>query len=102
MKFITVRDAKATLSGAIEDSQEQKIVITKHGKPVCILIGCEGYDIEDVLTIADPAFWEMIEERRKKGRTRSLASVRERFARKDAHSARQRLTKPKKKQSSTE
>jgi hypothetical protein len=42
----------------------------------------------------------MIEERRKKGRTRSLASVRERFARKDAHSARQRLTKPKNKQSS--
>jgi hypothetical protein len=66
----------AKLSGAIEDSQEQKIII------------------------ADPASWEMIEERRKKGRTRSLASVRERFARKDAHSARQRLTKPKNKQSS--
>ncbi len=90
MKFITVRDAKATLSGTIEDSQEQKVVITKHGKPVCILIGCEGFEIEDVLTIADPAFWEMIEERRTKGRTRSLASVREKFARKDAASSRKR------------
>lgn len=97
MKFVTVRDAKATLSGTIEDSQEQKVVITKHGKPVCILIGCEGYEIEDVLTIADPAFWEMIEERRKKGRTRSVASVRERFARQDARAARERSVTRKKK-----
>ena len=97
MKFVTVRDAKATLSGTIEDSQEQKVVITKHGKPVCILIGCEGYEIEDVLTIADQAFWEMIEERRKKGRTRSVASVRERFARQDARAARERSVTRKKK-----
>ena len=97
MKFVTVRDAKATLSGTIEDSQEQKVVITKHGKPVCILIRCEGYEIEDVLTIADPAFWEMIEERRKKGRTRSVASVRERFARQDARAARERSVTRKKK-----
>ena len=96
MKFVTVRDAKATLSGTIEDSQGQKVVITKHGKPVCILIGCEGYEIEDVLTIADPSFWEMIEQRRKKGRTRSIASVRERFARKDARAARERSMKRKK------
>ena len=65
MKFVTVRDAKATLS--------------------------------DVLTIADPAFWEMIEERRKKGRTRSVASVRERFARQDARAARERSVTRKKK-----
>ena len=96
MKFVTVRDAKASLSGTIEDSQGQKVVITKHGKPVCILIGCEGYEIEDVLTIADPPFWEMIEERRKKGRTRSIASVRERFARKDARAASERSAKRKK------
>ncbi len=90
MKFITVREAKATLSGTIAESQEQKVVITRHGKPVCILVGCEGYEIEDVLTAADPAFWQMLEERRSKGRTRSLASVRERFARKDAAAARKR------------
>jgi prevent-host-death family protein len=90
MKFITVREAKATLSNTIAESQEQRVVITKHGKPVCILIGCEGYEIEDVLTAADPEFWKMIEERRARGRTRSIASVRERFARKDAAAARKR------------
>jgi prevent-host-death family protein len=88
MKFITVREAKATLSTTIAESQEQRVVITKHGKPVCILIGCEGYEIEDVLTAADPEFWNMIEERRARGRTRSLASVRERFAKRDAAAAR--------------
>jgi len=88
MKFITVREAKATLSGTIAESQEQRVVITRHGKPACILIGCEGYEIEDVLTAADPSFWKMLEERRRKGSTLSLASVRERFARKDAAEAR--------------
>ncbi len=90
MKFITVREAKATLSGAIAQSQEQKVVITRHGKPACILIGCEGYEIEDVLAVADPALWKMIEERRRVGGTLALASVRERFARKDAAEARSR------------
>lgn len=88
MKFITVREAKATLSGTIAESQEQRVVITRHGKPACILIGCEGYKIEDVLIAADPSFWKMLEERRRKGSTLSLASVRERFARKDAAQAR--------------
>ncbi len=88
MKFITVREAKATLSGTIAESQEQRVVITKHGKPACILIGCEGYEIEDVLTAADPSFWKMLEQRRRKGSTLSLASVRERFARKDKAQAR--------------
>jgi prevent-host-death family protein len=90
MKFITVRDAKATLSNTISESQEQRVVITKHGKPVCILIGCEGYEIEDVLTAADPKFWEMIQERRARGKTRSIASVRERFAKKDVAAARKK------------
>ena len=27
MNFVTVRDAKATLSGTIEDSQEQKVAL---------------------------------------------------------------------------
>lgn len=94
MKFMSLRDAKATLSAAIATSQEQRVVITKHGKPVCIIIGCEGYEIEDVLTAADPGFWKMIEERRSRGQTRSLASVRARFARKDVERARRRRSRP--------
>jgi len=55
-----------------------------------------GYEIEDVLTIAEPKFWEMIEGRRKSGQTRNIASVRERFARKDARAARKRSASRKK------
>ena len=74
MKFLNLRDAKATLSAAIATSQQQRVVITKHGKPVCIIIGCEGYEIEDVLTAADPGFWE--DDRRTPiKRTRPLACV---------------------------
>jgi prevent-host-death family protein len=87
MRFITVREAKATLSDTIAQSQGQRVVITRHGKPVCVLIGCAGYEIEDVLTAADPAFWKMIEQRRARGRSRSLAQVRQSFARKDSATA---------------
>jgi hypothetical protein len=40
MKFITVREANATLSNAISESQEQRVVIMKHGKPVPASMNC--------------------------------------------------------------
>jgi prevent-host-death family protein len=79
MKVFSVRDAKASLSNAIAESQEQRVVITRHGKPVCVLVGCEGYSIEDVLTATDPEFWKMLRDRRAQGKTQSLSKVRKKL-----------------------
>ncbi len=76
-KFMSVADANNNLSHTIAEAQNRRIVITKHGKPVAMLVGCDGHDMEDIMTAADPAFWRMIEKRSQPGRkTVSLAEVR--------------------------
>ena len=38
MKVVAVRDAKASLSEYIEEAQRDRVLITKHGKPVAKLV----------------------------------------------------------------
>ncbi|MBI4403785.1 MAG: type II toxin-antitoxin system Phd/YefM family antitoxin [Deltaproteobacteria bacterium] len=69
MKFVSIRDAKAHLSEYLEKSQREGVVLTNHGKPQCVVIGIEGYDMEEVVMMTNPNFWKMIETRRKQPRT---------------------------------
>lgn len=61
MKLVAMHEAKAKLSEYVAQSQNDRVLITSHGKPVAIVIGVEGEDLEDLLTRSDPKFWEMIE-----------------------------------------
>jgi prevent-host-death family protein len=79
MKVIAVREAKASLSKYIDMAQRDRVLITKHGKPAALVIGVEGEDLEDMLTMANPRFWEMIEDRRRKNGSATLAEVRARY-----------------------
>lgn len=76
MKVVAVRDAKASFSEYIDEAQRDRVLITKHGKPAALIIGVEGEDLEDLLTMGNPRFWELIEDRRRKSRTATLAEVR--------------------------
>jgi prevent-host-death family protein len=69
MKLLGVREAKQDLSACVEESQDEGIIITKHGKPAAVLIGVAGQSLEDVMLMANPRFWEMIEARRAQPRT---------------------------------
>lgn len=42
-------------------------------------IGVQGEKVEDLLTMGNPRFWEMIEVRRRNAKTVSLAEVRRRL-----------------------
>ena len=79
MKVVAVREAKASLSEYIEESQRDRVLITRHGKPAALVIGVEGEELEDLLTMANPRFWEMIEDRRREHGSSSLAEVRARY-----------------------
>ncbi len=79
MKVVALREAKASLSGYVREAQRDRVLITKHGKPEALLIGVHGEEIEDLLTMASPRFWRMIEARRRKTRTVSIDEVRRRF-----------------------
>ncbi len=65
MKLIGLRAAKQDLSSTVKTAQREGIVITNHGRPAAVVVGVEGYDMEDVVRMADPDFWKMIQGRRK-------------------------------------
>ena len=64
MKFVGVREAQARLSGLVDRSQKERIVLTRHGQPIAVLTGVQGRDLEEVLLLQDPEFRSLIEERR--------------------------------------
>jgi len=81
MKFVKVKEAESSLGSYLDVCQKEPVVITKHGKLCAVLTGVEGYDLEDLKTAADPEFWRMIEERRRRpGRGLTLEEARKRFA----------------------
>ena len=55
MKTISVRDLQKNLKKCVEESQKDRVVITKHGKPAAVLVGVEGEDWEDVVLQTDPS-----------------------------------------------
>lgn len=79
MKVVSLRDAKAGLSEFVEKAQSERVLVTRHGKPAVLLIGVAEYEMEDLLTMANPQFWELIEASRKSVRTFSLDEVKKRF-----------------------
>ena len=49
----------------VDWSQEDRVVITRHGKPSAVMVGVEGKDWEDLVLQTSSSFWKLIEERRK-------------------------------------
>lgn len=66
MKFITVRDIKANFSGTIRDAQTSRVVVTNHGRPVALLVGVEGLDLETVVMSTDEELMALAAKRLKK------------------------------------
>lgn len=78
MKTVTVRDLQKRVKECADRAQEDRVVITRHGKPAPVLLGVEGNDWEAVLLETDPTFWRLIRARRKQA-TLPLAQVRARL-----------------------
>ena len=65
MKAVTARDRQKNIKGCVDTAQEERVVITRRGRPAAVLVGVEGKDWEDVVLQSSTAFWKLIEERRK-------------------------------------
>lgn len=78
MKTVTVRDLQKRVKQCVDDAQEDRVVITRHGKPAAVLVGVEGADWETVVLQSDPAFWRLIRTRRKQP-TLSLGDLKSRL-----------------------
>ncbi len=55
---------QATLETCINDAQRERIVITRDGKPVALIVGVEGMDEEQLQLGSSDKFWTLIEKRR--------------------------------------
>lgn len=64
MKMIAVRELQKKIKPCLDEAQEDRVVITRRGKPAAVLIGVEGEDWETVILETDPTFWRMIQARR--------------------------------------
>jgi prevent-host-death family protein len=75
MKTVSVRDLQKTVKKCVDAAQDERIVVTRNGKPAALLVGLEGQDWEAVLLQTSPTFWKLIEKRRKET-TVSLSEMR--------------------------
>ena len=49
MKTVTARDLQKKVKECVDWSQEDRIVITRHGKPAAVMVGVEGKNWEDLV-----------------------------------------------------
>ncbi len=61
----TIGLEQATLDACISEAQNERVVITRNGQPVALIVGIEGLDTEQLQLGSSDKFWRMITERRK-------------------------------------
>ena len=64
----------ATLEMCIKDVRRERIVLTRKGKPVALVVGVEGMDEEQLQLGSSEKFWTLMEKRRRQ-RTISRAEL---------------------------
>jgi antitoxin (DNA-binding transcriptional repressor) of toxin-antitoxin stability system len=55
----------ATLDSCVKEARHERVVLTRKGKPVALVVGVEGLDEEQLQLGSSPKFWTLIEARRK-------------------------------------
>ena len=70
MKVIGLKETD--LDTCVNQAQHERIVITRNGKPLALVVGAAGLDTEQLELGSNPAFWELITQRR---RQRSITRV---------------------------
>ena len=79
MKTVTVRDLQKSVRECVDIAQDDRVVITRHGRPAAVLVGIEGEEWEDVVLQTSASFWRLIEKRRQEP-TISIEQLKAKFA----------------------
>lgn len=62
MKMVSLE--QAILDTCVNDAQRERVVITRNGKPVALIVGVEGMDEEQLQLASSDRFWRLVAERR--------------------------------------
>ena len=65
---------KTDLASCVSQAQQGRVVITRKGKPVALVVGVEGLDREQIELGSSDKFWKLIVKRRKQ-KTLSRAAL---------------------------
>lgn len=60
MKVVSLADAKNGFSHFVEVAQSERVIVTRHGKPVAVLVGVDGESIEALLSASEAEFWKIV------------------------------------------
>jgi antitoxin (DNA-binding transcriptional repressor) of toxin-antitoxin stability system len=63
MKLVELE--QANLDVCVNDAQRERVVITRNGKPIALIVGVEGMDEEQLELGSSDKLWTLIEKRRK-------------------------------------
>jgi len=70
---------KANIKECVKDAQHEDVLLTRRGKPVALIVGVTGMDLEQIALGHSDAFWQLIRERRGQ-KTVSRAELEKRLA----------------------
>jgi antitoxin (DNA-binding transcriptional repressor) of toxin-antitoxin stability system len=56
---------QTNLDVCVSEAQRERVVLTRNGKPVALMVGIEGLDEEQLQLGSSKKFWTFIEKRRK-------------------------------------
>ena len=60
-----IRVEKANLESCVNQAQQERLLITRKGRPVALLVGVEALDPEQLELGSSQAFWKLIIKRRR-------------------------------------
>jgi antitoxin (DNA-binding transcriptional repressor) of toxin-antitoxin stability system len=77
MKVVNLE--KTSLEECIRSANQERVILTQKGKPVAIVIGVNGLDLEQIELGHSDEFWSLIRERRAQ-KTMSRADLEKKLA----------------------
>jgi antitoxin (DNA-binding transcriptional repressor) of toxin-antitoxin stability system len=76
----TLRVEETTLDACLAETRHDRVILTREGRPVALVVSVEGMDEEQIRLSNSPEFWTLIEERRRQ-KTISRAELEQRLDR---------------------
>lgn len=61
----TVGIEQATLDSCVREAQDDRVLVTRAGRPVAIVVGLADFDEEQIRLGLSDEFWKMISDRRR-------------------------------------
>jgi prevent-host-death family protein len=61
----TVAIEQSTLDSCVREAQDDRVLVTRAGRPVAIVVGLADFDEEQIRLGLSDEFWKMISDRRR-------------------------------------